>query len=100
MVIEPGFSIYIPDAFSPNGDGVNDVFTAKGTFVYNYHMWVFDRWGMQLYYCEDINKGWPGTVQSSGSNEICQEDTYVYLIICYDRQNNKHQFLGKVTLIK
>ncbi len=96
LVIQPGFSIYIPSAFSPNGDGINDVFLAKGTFINNFKMYIFDRWGMQLYYSEDINNGWPGTVQG----QICQEDTYVYMIVCFDNKGNKHSYIGRVSLIK
>ncbi len=98
-VVEPFFTIYIPNAFTPNGDGLNDVFTAKGDYICSFQMYIFDRWGMQLYYTEDINKGWDGTV--NGSTNQVQEDTYVYMINAVDCiQHKKHQFLGRVTVIK
>jgi gliding motility-associated-like protein len=98
-VIEPYFTIFIPNAFSPNGDGLNDVFTAKGIFICTFEMYIFDRWGMQLYYTNDINMGWDGTVNGSGTVE--QEDTYIYVINVTDCiEHKKHQYLGKVTLIK
>ncbi len=78
VVIEPFYTLYIPDAFSPNGDGLNDVFKVKGGFVCGFQMYIFDRWGMQIFYTEDINKGWSGSV--NGGPNIVQEDTYVYLI--------------------
>jgi gliding motility-associated-like protein len=98
LVISPQFSLYIPNAFSPNADGVNDVFQPKGMFVYNFKMYIFDRWGMLIYYTDDMNKGWPGTVK--GGDRLCQEDTYVYMITCDDNLNQKHSYLGKVTLMK
>lgn len=99
IYIAPYFTLYIPNAFSPNGDGVNDVFTAKGMFVCSFGMYIFDRWGMELYYTNDINQGWDGTV--NGGNVLCQEDTYVYLIDAVDCVEHKHhRYVGRVSLIK
>jgi gliding motility-associated-like protein len=99
IVIEPLYTLYIPDAFSPNGDGLNDVFQVKGQYVCGFQMFIFDRWGQQLYYSQDINKGWNGTV-NLGQN-IVQEDTYIYLVYAIDCvQHKKHEYLGKVTVIK
>ncbi len=96
--VQPLYTFYIPDAFSPNDDGINDVFTPKGTYVKDYEMYIFDRWGMQLFHTTDLMNGWNGTVK--GGSTICQEDTYVYLINVTDVMYNKHSYTGKVTLIK
>lgn len=96
--ITPEFTLYIPDAFTPNGDGKNDVFAAKGMSLTNFNMYIFDRWGMLVYHTSDINKGWNGTVNNRGS-VMCQEDTYVYMITCEDTQNKPHSYIGKVTLV-
>ncbi|HXP49188.1 MAG TPA: PKD domain-containing protein, partial [Bacteroidia bacterium] len=99
IIISPFFTLYIPNAFSPNADGINDVFTAKGTYVCSFDMYIFDRWGMMLYYTDDINKGWDGTVQ--GGTLISQEDTYVYLITATDCvEHKKHRYVGRVTIVK
>ncbi|HTB05993.1 MAG TPA: gliding motility-associated C-terminal domain-containing protein, partial [Bacteroidia bacterium] len=99
IVIEPFFTLYIPNAFSPNGDGVNDIFTAKGTYVCEFQMYIFDRWGMQLFYTEDMNRGWDGTV--NGGQNVEQEDTYVYLIYAVDCiEHKKHSYIGKVSIVK
>ncbi|HWY98175.1 MAG TPA: PKD domain-containing protein, partial [Bacteroidia bacterium] len=98
-VVEPFFTLYIPDAFTPNGDGLNDVFRVKGDYVCGFQMYIFDRWGQQLYETKDINKGWDGTV-ILGQN-IVQEDTYIYLIYATDCvEHKKHEYLGKITVIK
>jgi len=98
IVINPIFELYIPSAFSPNGDGKNDVFMARGNDVKTFEMYIFDRWGMQLFHSTDINIGWDGTVKSGGS--ICQQDTYVYMIKATDSKNKDHSYTGSVNLIK
>ena len=97
LVIDPIFALYIPDAFTPNGNHKNDIFMAKGNDVKSFEMYIFDRWGQQLFHSTDINKGWDG---SKGGGTICEEDTYVYLINAYDNKNHKHSYLGKISLIK
>ena len=98
LVINPAFNLYIPSAFSPNGDGKNEVFQPKGQFIKSFEMYIFDRWGMQLFHTTDINNGWNGSV--GGSSGIAQEDTYVYKIKVTDSQNNQHTYVGNVNLIK
>lgn len=96
--IDPEFTFYIPNAFSPNGDGTNDVFTGKGIGIIAFRMMIFDRWGMLLYQTDDINKGWNGTV--NGGSNIEQEDTYVYKVWVTDYLGKVHPYLGSVTIVK
>ncbi len=98
LVINPAYALYIPSGFSPNGDGINDVFMPKGSYVKTYEMYIFDRWGMQLFHSTDMNNGWDGTTK--GGSTLCQEDTYVYLINVTDTQGNNHSYTGAVSLIK
>jgi len=98
--VEPIFIIYIPNAFTPNGDGLNEVFTAKGVGIKSFEMWIFDRWGQQLYHVTDMSTGWNGTVQGGTSGQIVQEDTYVYLIEVNDVFNKSHRYVGRVSVIK
>jgi gliding motility-associated-like protein len=96
IVVEANFTLYIPDAFSPNSNGVNDAFMPKGMYIKNFDMYIFDRWGLMLFHSSDLTKGWDG----KNNNHVCQEDTYVYLIKITDTQGKKHSYLGKVTLLK
>ncbi|HSY75220.1 MAG TPA: PKD domain-containing protein [Bacteroidia bacterium] len=98
--IQPIFTIYIPNAFTPDANGLNDIFTAKGVGIKTFEMWIFDRWGQQLYYTTNIYTGWDGKVQGGTSGQIVQEDTYVYLIEVIDIFNKPHKYLGKVSVIK
>ncbi len=98
LVVNPLFTFYIPDAFTPNDDGINDVFMPKGSYIKDYEMYIFDRWGMKLFYTNDFSTGWAGRVNNG--SQVCQEDTYVYLINVTDTQGNKHSYTGKVSLLK
>ena len=98
LVINPAFNLYIPSAFTPNGDGVNDVFQPVGKYIQSFEMYIFDRWGMQLYHTNDLTKGWNGTV--AGGSAIAQEDTYIYKILVTDTQGNQHSYIGNVSIIK
>ncbi|HLF46509.1 MAG TPA: gliding motility-associated C-terminal domain-containing protein, partial [Chitinophagaceae bacterium] len=93
-------AIYIPNCFTPNGDGVNDVFMPDGYGIdeQQFEMWIFDRWGNMIYYTEDLHKGWNG--KANNGKEIAQIDTYVYKVRCKDVMGNRHTFIGKVSLVK
>ncbi|NUQ23105.1 MAG: PKD domain-containing protein [Saprospiraceae bacterium] len=59
--------LYIPNAFSPNDDGINDVFVvlaADDVLVTNFELMVFDRWGNQLFHSQNIANGWDGKFRS------------------------------------
>jgi gliding motility-associated-like protein len=98
LMIDPIFTLYIPSAFTPNGDGMDDTFLAKGVYVKTFEMDIFDRWGEHLFHSNSLYEGWPGTV--NGGSTISQEDVYVYKIIATDWENNAHNYIGKVTLLR
>jgi len=98
IVIEPDFVFYIPNAFTPNDDGVNDTFTGKGIFIKEFEMSIFDRWGNLIFLSTNISKGWDG--RANHGNEIAQQDVYVYVIKVIDFKNKKHNYKGIVTLAR
>lgn len=98
VIIGPDWVIYIPNAFSPNDDGVNDGFLARGYGITEFEMLIFDRWGNQLYKSEDINKSWDGT--ANHGSEIAQIDVYVYTIRLTDVNKLKHKYRGIVSLVR
>ncbi|MCG3167094.1 MAG: hypothetical protein POELPBGB_02877 [Bacteroidia bacterium] len=98
VIINPDVVIYIPNAFSPNANGVNDRFTINGTGITAQQMRIFDRWGELLYYTEDIESGWDGTIQRNG--EKAKQDMYVYTITVLDLVKAEHKFYGYVMLLR
>jgi gliding motility-associated-like protein len=93
--IVEGFSFYVPNAVTPNDDGVNDYFQGYGTFLHSYEMWIFDRWGKMIYYTGDYNRPWDCRMHS-----LVQNDTYVYRIKVTDSNDKAHIFIGNVTVVR
>ncbi|HEX4887197.1 MAG TPA: PKD domain-containing protein [Luteibaculaceae bacterium] len=89
---------FIPSAFTPNGDGVNDVFLPihLGEKPEAYEMSIFNRWGERLFYSTNPYEPWDGTYQG----EIAKSDTYMYLIRVRSRYSaKKKEYRGRVNLI-
>ncbi|MCE3279869.1 MAG: hypothetical protein K0S44_2060, partial [Bacteroidetes bacterium] len=99
IIIDPEFTFFIPNAFSPNDDGTNDEFFGKGDNIIKYEMSVYDRWGNLTFYTNDINKHWNGRFNNDGA-EVLLEDVYVYTVKVTDHHNKVHKYLGTVTIVK
>ena len=97
--IGPEFIFYIPNAFTPdNGDGINDFFTGMGVGIDKFEMWIFDRWGVDIFYSDDIYKGWNGKVQ--GKDVLVQQDVYIWKVKIKDVLGKKHEYVGHVTVLR
>ena len=86
--------IPIPNAFTPNDDGLNDIFKPLFSSVKDYKMIIFNRYGEKIFESNDINIGWNGVYK----RKIIQ-DTYVYKI-SFVKDNNDINVTGKFILIK
>ncbi|HEU4716482.1 MAG TPA: PKD domain-containing protein [Bacteroidia bacterium] len=90
------FTFYVPNAFTPNGDGLDELFTGYGTGIEKFHMMVFDRWGNLFYQTDDISQGWDGTYKG----KKVQEDVYVYKIDITDIFLKDHHYIGHVSVVR
>jgi gliding motility-associated-like protein len=97
--VKPAFTFYIPNAFSPNDDGINDAFRGDGIGIEKYKMWVFDRWGNMIFFTEDLDKSWNGTVQGKSGNTVMQ-DIYVWKVELKDVFNKPHNYHGTVDVVR
>ncbi len=90
-------SVWLPNAFSPNGDGLNDVFKpeAKG-HPKEYVMYIFDRWGATVFASFNIAEGWDGTIKGKPANVA----TYYYRISGKCVNGEPLDRKGELTLIK
>ena len=97
--VEGVFTLYVPNAFTPDGDGVNDFFFPRGHGFDNseYTMLIFNRWGDLIFESYDLEDGWDGTHK----NEPAQTDVYVWKLIVLDQYSGeKEEHYGHVTLLR
>ena len=89
-------TLYVPNAFSPNGDGINDYFAIQGLEIVKFQVRIFDRWGLQLFYSDNISDHWSGIYEG----EPVQVDTYVWKIEYEDSWGRIGQLIGHVSVIR
>lgn len=86
----------IPSAFSPNDDGINDIFKVDyATFLYA-SMSIYTRWGERVFYTEDFKSGWDGTYQG----QKCQVDAYLYVFTYKGKKTANKMKRGVLYLIR
>ncbi len=89
--------IQVPNAFSPDGDGVNDVFMVVHDGIENFNMEIYNRWGELVYFTDDTDQPWRGMYNGSE----CQQDAYVYVITASGLADDTPTVLkGTVSLIR
>ncbi len=94
-------SLFVPNAFTPKRNGINDVFYVKGQNVYDFEMWIFDRWGEMIYHTTNISEGWNG--KRNNTMEDAQIDVYVWKInyrFWEDQGKRLREKVGHVSLIR
>ena len=104
VVINLPPKIFVPNAFSPNMDGVNDVFLPVATFMVNnsgnknldYQMRIYNRWGQMLFETNDLSIGWDGTYEG----QPAQQDVYIYELRCTGFDRHRYNLNGNVTLLR
>jgi gliding motility-associated-like protein len=97
ITVADGPYLSIPNAFSPNGDGNNDLFKilAAGYKKLNYYK-VYNRWGEQVFYTNNFRKGWDGTYKGKD----CEIGTYFWLVSAVGIDNKEKMLKGDVSLLR
>ncbi len=97
IIVEPETSIYIPNAFVATQEGKDyNVFKVYGNYIGAFELRIFDRWGKEVFYTQDINQGWDGTYKG----QQLSEGVYMYIVTYIDNRNLKHMKKGSVTFIR
>ena len=96
LSVHDTYALYIPNTFTPNGDGLNEVFMAKGFNIKDFELLIFNLWGELIYTTHDINSGWNGVYEGVPS----QIDVYVYRVLFTDIFNHHHELFGTVNLVR
>ncbi len=89
-------NIFIPDAFTPNGDGSNDELFVRGQYLESIDFSVYNRWGEQVFATQTLNEGWDGTF--NGSN--VEPAVYVYQLTAFCLDGARYYTKGNVTVIR
>jgi gliding motility-associated-like protein len=97
LYVQPEYSLYIPNTFTVNDDGLNEMWKLYGRGIKKIEVRIFDRWGEELYFFDDLAKGWPGTRQNGS---WCKQDVYVFRVEVTDPSNDEHVIIGNVNLIR
>lgn len=86
----------VPNVFTPNGDGKNDVFMVKGLSLENFHAVILNRWGRQVYEWSDPSGGWDGRI----NGKYATPGTYFYVITARGRERiNPPEYIKKGALM-
>jgi gliding motility-associated-like protein len=99
IIIGEDYGLYVPEAFTPNGDGINDEFFPKGYGIVTYEMSVFNRWGEKLFSTGDFAERWKGNYQGR-SDDIVEDGVYIWLIKGTNVFGKSIELTGKVLLYK
>lgn len=98
IVVKPEFTFYIPNTFTPNGDGDNEGFRGKGIGILDFEFRIYDRWGGVIFYTEDQFESWNGKYQNTGAK--VPDGIYVYAFDVTDVFGEVHKYRGKVLLLR
>ncbi len=103
LVIHDEYFFYLPNSFTPNGDGINDFFGPQGTDALQalplvYTMTIYNRWGERIFETDNTSLPWGG--QANSGSKVAEAGVYVYLIRFQDSNYSDKQIVGSVTLIR
>ena len=96
VYVRPYYPIYVPNTFTPNEDGINDVFRVSGQAVTGFHLVIFDRWGMTVFESFDMQTPWTGDV---GSGYYAPNDVYNW-VVEFDSLDRRTKLQGHVVLVR
>lgn len=90
------YTFYVPNAFTPDGDGYNDIFYTQHYGLVEYEFFIFNRWGEIIFRSTDPNEGWDGTYKGVD----VEVEVYVWMAKIRDINNEQHIERGHVTVIR
>jgi gliding motility-associated-like protein len=98
-VVVRGFLFFAPNAFTPDGDGLNDVWWPQMTGVEAIDVQIFNRWGELCYNTKDLNTPWLGQARND-SDHFAPNGIYQYRIKAQDLTGEVHEFKGTISLVR
>jgi gliding motility-associated-like protein len=98
VIVELGYKLYLPTAFTPNNDGYNDRFRVYGEEVSEISILIYNRWGQLMYTSYDMENGWDGKIRLK--EEPAPGGVYVYKIKAVHKDGLNTNYEGIVTLLR
>jgi gliding motility-associated-like protein len=96
--VTPSFDIFVPNAFTPDGDAYNAVFLVQGYGILEdgFTMEIYDRWGEMIHRSAELSAGWDGTYRG----EPAQDGVYTWVVYFKDLTARPHRIDGHVSLLR
>lgn len=95
--INPVFAVYVPNTFTPDGDGINDTFGPRGEGFTDFLFSIYSRWGEEIFSTRNPQQDWDGT--ASGGKNMAPVDIYIYQIKLKGPDKVTRTIVGKVLLL-
>ena len=97
--ITSNFDILAPNTFTPNGDGVNDIFMPEGIKIsgLSFELLIFNKSGKVVYATKNINSGWNGFNQNTGQK--CTNGNYLWVVKLENEDGSISQYQGSILLV-
>ena len=92
VIIEENYVVFTPTSFTPNGDGLNDVFMPVAGGVEDFKLEIYNRWGKVVYSTSNINQPWDGTGNI--------QDNYIWKVYVKDNTGANREMMGSITLLR
>ena len=86
----------MPNTFTPNGDLNNDEFEIIGENIKSFELWIYNRWGEEIYHTTEINNFWDGKY----AGNKCKIDSYIWAIEYFDFDNTFNSVRGHINLLE
>ncbi|MCC5915729.1 MAG: gliding motility-associated C-terminal domain-containing protein [Cryomorphaceae bacterium] len=96
IFVIPMTNIFVPNAFHPNGNGMNDLFQIHASNVKDYKLYIFNRWGQQVFYSDNPEHHWDGTY----NGEPSPSGVYVFRLDVIDNQEYPYHKTGNLMLVR
>ena len=88
-------NLFLPNTFTPNNDNLNEQFAVYENGLTDYQIWIFNKWGEQIFYSDNSQYGWDGKFEGT----VSQDGVYAWRIV-YTCGNELKETTGIVTILK
>lgn len=96
LIVKPHYTFYIPTAFTPDANGINEIWLPQGESILSFDCMVYNRWDEELFHTSSLDFGWDGTYKG----KQVQQGTYIYKINVIDVLGEPHKYVGSFKLFR